>query len=517
MVENEKKFDGEYYKNLLNSLTINSRAVITELTGLAEQHIEHSMDITKMIEERIKKCVPKQKLFSFYLMDSIVKNIGNPYNIIFSQNLFKIFVETYSLVTDTPTRQSLINLFRTWISGKNSGGGEIFPAAILTKIEKFIIKATTIQGGAAGSGIPSQTVITDGIPLTPDMLLKEGRSLLHYVIVLNKALDRILEDKNPYLDKKDDEDFKFIHAKEIRRNLLVSIINETMDSIYIDVQGNNDETKSFGEFSVQNNKFEDRAAKYQVDLKAVRKELDEHSFQQEQFLKKFNDKINQLIIKQKQNQEKLQAKEKVLKYLEENKVEIDYKNPDIEFFSGLTRDIHKDRKFVTLINKWGKVPVYRREVVNENKHETDKPTQGKPENKAQENSLGFNFGSLDFNELSQNELEPSTLSGSGLGSSFLFGNDDKEEEDEDIDNSIFARIRPPTPPPPRSSEPTLAESPRKVSFNDYKSHKSTHGDSIPPPPPLPPTQDNLTRKSSLKKRSIGGDFNRVVKKVRFDI
>ncbi|EGW33365.1 uncharacterized protein SPAPADRAFT_50253 [Spathaspora passalidarum NRRL Y-27907] len=529
------EFDAEYYKSLLNSLTINSRAVITELTSLAEEHIDNSMEITKMIEDRIKRCVPKQKLFAFYLMDSIVKNIGNPYNIIFSQNLFKTFVETYSLVTDTPTRQSLINLFRTWMSGKNSGGGEIFPAAVLAKIEKFIIQATTIQGG--GSSIINQTTISDGIPtskLTPDMLLREGRSLLHYVITLDKALDKKIDENKQYLDKKD-EDFKFVHEIEIRRNLLVSIINETMDSVYFDVQGSNDDTKSLGAFTVQNNKFEDHVAKYQTDLKSVRKELDEHSYQQDQFLKKFDVKIKELISKEKLKEEKLKAKQKIFQYLEDNKVVIDYQ-PDIDYFSNITRDIHKDPKFVSLINRWGKTPVYRQENKSGQNKRDEKQNERDNGNKSEGNSLGFNFGSIDFNELSSNDSEPSsTLLSSSLGSSFLLGsnsndNDDDDEDQEEQeeenahDNPLFTRIRPPTPPP-RSLTigSSVEESPKKLSFNDYKQHKSVLAsapiESMATPPPRPPLQHEITveRKSSLKKRSIGGDFNRVVKKVRFDI
>lgn len=81
----DEPFSSEYFQHLLTSLTLNSRALITELTTLAERHIDKANIIVSLIEERILKILPKYKLYSFYLMDSIVKNIGNPYNLLFAR------------------------------------------------------------------------------------------------------------------------------------------------------------------------------------------------------------------------------------------------------------------------------------------------------------------------------------------------------------------------------------------------------------------------------------------------
>lgn len=192
-------FSPEHYQQQLSQLTINSRALITELTTLAESHVEHSTEISEMVENRIKRALPQHKLYSVYLLDSICKNIGNPYNVIFGSKLFRIFTETYSIVTDTPTRQHLIDLFKTWVGGKTTAGGELFPLAVLQRIEKFIIQATLL-----------------GETNNPDVLLKEGRALLHAII---------------QLDDKDD-------LVEVQRNrgILVAKINDISDCIVAEMR-----------------------------------------------------------------------------------------------------------------------------------------------------------------------------------------------------------------------------------------------------------------------------------------
>ena len=76
---NEEEFSPEYFQHLLSALTLNSRALIVELTSLAEKFVDNAQEIVQLIDERITKILPKYKLCSFYLMDSIIKNIGNPY------------------------------------------------------------------------------------------------------------------------------------------------------------------------------------------------------------------------------------------------------------------------------------------------------------------------------------------------------------------------------------------------------------------------------------------------------
>lgn len=191
MTEPEELFNAEYYQHLLLSLTLNSKALITELTSLAETYVDNAQQIVRLIEDRITKILPKYKLYTFYLLDSVIKNIGNPYSLLFAKNLYKLFTESYLIVEDTNTRQDLINLFQTWMVGQSSNGLEIFPRDVLVKIESFIIKATSLAGGAAQG---TQR-------LNRDVILREGNYLLQYVIAMDDELDHYENQLNDHIEK----------------------------------------------------------------------------------------------------------------------------------------------------------------------------------------------------------------------------------------------------------------------------------------------------------------------------
>ena len=84
----------EKYRETLSTLTFNNKIVINTLTEIAKEEIKHAAVVTKVIEDRIRKVKADQMLPLMYLMDSICKNIGVPYNELFQQNL----VSNFSLV-----------------------------------------------------------------------------------------------------------------------------------------------------------------------------------------------------------------------------------------------------------------------------------------------------------------------------------------------------------------------------------------------------------------------------------
>ena len=94
-------------------------------------------------------------------------------NILFAKNLFKNFTESYSIIDDTPTRQNMINLFKTWVNGKTGAGLDLFPKDTLLKVEKFIIQATSLNTSVQHHDI---------IKITRDTILRESNYLLQYVI-----------------------------------------------------------------------------------------------------------------------------------------------------------------------------------------------------------------------------------------------------------------------------------------------------------------------------------------------
>ncbi|QPG72957.1 hypothetical protein FOA43_000261 [Brettanomyces nanus] len=120
---------------------MNSRPIIESLTSLALENTEAATDIAKAVEKRINKAIPSQKLYAFYLLDSICKNVGVPYPSLFGANIFKLFSQAYSLVDD-PTRVKLIKLFRTWKIPNAVTGLSLFDEDQIELIDKFLIRAT---------------------------------------------------------------------------------------------------------------------------------------------------------------------------------------------------------------------------------------------------------------------------------------------------------------------------------------------------------------------------------------
>ncbi|ODV76629.1 uncharacterized protein CANTADRAFT_8523 [Suhomyces tanzawaensis NRRL Y-17324] len=370
------EFNPDFYQKQLASLTINSRAVITDLTNIAERNVDKCNEICEMIETRIKKCLPQHKLNAMYLLDSICKNVGNPYNVIFGKNLFKTFTETYSIVTDTPTRQHLINLFKTWINAKTNTGSELFPQPILGKIEKFIIQATSINGSTPPPTTAGPGAVSQKFRLAPDWLMKEGRSLLLLIIKLNQGAEYLLSNT----DLITEEDVKSVNQGEAHRNTLVSMINETLDGIMFDMRGSDAD-------STPTMQFEANVKKYHANFQNVRKDLEEQVIKEETLMKKVHEKLHAIKLKQELKQKLLAKRSKIREFIAANKVLLNAK-PNPLYFTNITQDIKANPEIVNFIQSWGKIPVVK--AIPTKPQEPIKPTVDLSL------SLGMNFGSFNF-------------------------------------------------------------------------------------------------------------------------
>ncbi|MCJ1234159.1 hypothetical protein MMC14_002117 [Varicellaria rhodocarpa] len=153
----------EDYKYSLEFLTTNDRYAINNLTVIARENTEHAPAISKVLEAHIRKVKsnfrftlftfaidiirhtpPDRKLPALYVLDSIAKNIGTPYNLFLGQNLYSTFMDAYSLV-DTGVRKKLDEMLKTW---KNPVPGSqetrpVFPPDITKRIENALIQAKT--------------------------------------------------------------------------------------------------------------------------------------------------------------------------------------------------------------------------------------------------------------------------------------------------------------------------------------------------------------------------------------
>lgn len=153
----------EDYAASITELTFNSRPIIDTLTTIARENTEEADGILNVITSRIYKCIPEQKLFALYLLDSICKTVGNPYNILIGDDIFQIFSKTYLLVNDG-VRQKMTNLFETWKTTKTKGTNlPLFPREQLDKIQGFLEKA----GYSRKPQLTNTTLINDIDTLIP--------------------------------------------------------------------------------------------------------------------------------------------------------------------------------------------------------------------------------------------------------------------------------------------------------------------------------------------------------------
>lgn len=157
----------EAYKQSLSELTFNSRPIIDNLTIIAKENPNVADGIVDLITQRIYKTIPDQKLFALYLLDSICKIIGNPYNILAGDEIFNLYSHVFQLVNET-IRNKLVNLFETWKITKTRGTNDpLFPKAQLDKIDSFLKKAGYPKAKTNSGVMSQQSLVNDINQLIP--------------------------------------------------------------------------------------------------------------------------------------------------------------------------------------------------------------------------------------------------------------------------------------------------------------------------------------------------------------
>jgi hypothetical protein len=133
----------EVYGKRLESLTFNSKPIITALTVIADENKHtHSAEIYSAILRRLDQIHPADamRLTILYLIDSIIKNIGEPYITLFTAEIPRIFNDTFSACQVDKIRMSMIKLLNTWRDPKLR-----FPASLFQVIDAHI-RATPRPG-----------------------------------------------------------------------------------------------------------------------------------------------------------------------------------------------------------------------------------------------------------------------------------------------------------------------------------------------------------------------------------
>lgn len=134
----------EDYRKALEDLTMNSRYEISNLTVIAKENTEHALAIAEAVKSHIKQTAPQKKLPAFYVLDSVVKNVGTPYTLFFGRQLYSTFMEAYALV-DNSVRRKMDEMLKTWkepVPG-SMDTRPVFPPDVTRPIENALIKART--------------------------------------------------------------------------------------------------------------------------------------------------------------------------------------------------------------------------------------------------------------------------------------------------------------------------------------------------------------------------------------
>lgn len=154
----------EDYLDSLEELTVNSRPIIKTLTEIAQENVADSSAVADAIETHVFRCSPNHQLPALYLLDSICKNIGEPYTGQVSSRIVGIFTHAFNSAPE-PTRFKLNELFKTWTVALPNTGEPLFPHEVLRQINDFMVQQQMAQmhpssnglsSAIQGTGLPSQ-------------------------------------------------------------------------------------------------------------------------------------------------------------------------------------------------------------------------------------------------------------------------------------------------------------------------------------------------------------------------
>ncbi|KAJ2081196.1 mRNA 3' end processing factor [Coemansia sp. RSA 988] len=132
--------DRELYREFrkeLTKLTFSSKPIINDLSKRAELSMNSAQTVIKAIEEHLCFTAPKHKLPAFFLLDSIIKNVGGMYISLLHGRIDKIFIDIWRSVDDK-VKAELERTLVTWRHGFLGGQRNLFPEFVLRKIEEDV-------------------------------------------------------------------------------------------------------------------------------------------------------------------------------------------------------------------------------------------------------------------------------------------------------------------------------------------------------------------------------------------
>jgi hypothetical protein len=127
----------EQFKQALKDLTFNSKPIITTLTMILAENTSYSkLLLDSLLEETLAREPPSEKLPLLYLLDSGLKNIGQPYLQQLEPLLSGFFKKCYPLLPQ-PDQLRMDKVLQTWFLNPSTGK-PLFPLGLLQELKAFV-------------------------------------------------------------------------------------------------------------------------------------------------------------------------------------------------------------------------------------------------------------------------------------------------------------------------------------------------------------------------------------------
>ncbi|EJD53737.1 hypothetical protein AURDEDRAFT_110499 [Auricularia subglabra TFB-10046 SS5] len=126
----------QFYASHLATLTFNSRPIIQNLSLMAQDFQRWASIVAQCLEAHIRRVPSTLKLPAFYLLDSICKNIYEPYGSVFAPLVTDLFLDAYRSV-DPSTQGKMEEMLVTWRTGAPNGR-ELFGVVPQVTLERSV-------------------------------------------------------------------------------------------------------------------------------------------------------------------------------------------------------------------------------------------------------------------------------------------------------------------------------------------------------------------------------------------